>query len=77
MFCCLTVSTARALLCMTDAEFRIQVIIEAVVACPEPEHLSFVPVWLRGSMGQSCCTVVLTSTGGSFLRNILISPLCM
>ena len=38
MFCCLTASTARALLCMADAEFGIQVIAEAVVACPEPEH---------------------------------------
>ena len=25
-------------LCMADAEFGIQVIVEAVVACPEPEH---------------------------------------
>ena len=38
MFCCLTTSTSRALFCMADAEFRIQVMIEAVVACPEPEH---------------------------------------
>ena len=38
MFCCLTASTARALLCMADAEFGIQVIVEAVVACPEPEQ---------------------------------------
>ena len=38
MFCCLAASTARALLCMADAEFIIQVIVEAVVACPEPEH---------------------------------------
>ena len=30
MFCCLTASTARALLCMADAEFGIQVIVEAV-----------------------------------------------
>ena len=28
MFCCLTASTARALLCMADAEFLIQVIVE-------------------------------------------------
>ena len=28
MFCCLTASTARALLCMADAEFGIQVIVE-------------------------------------------------
>ena len=34
MFCCLTARTARALLCMADAEFGIQVIAEAVVACP-------------------------------------------
>ena len=38
MFCCLTASTARALLCMANAEFGIQVIVEAVVACPEPEY---------------------------------------
>ena len=38
MFCCLTASTARALLCMADAEFEIQVIVEAVVPCPKPEH---------------------------------------
>ena len=38
MFCCLTASSARALLCMADVEFGIQVIVEAVVACPEPEH---------------------------------------
>ena len=38
MFCCLTASTARALLCMADVEFGIQVIdlVEAVVAFPEP-----------------------------------------
>ena len=33
--CCLTASTTRALFCMADAEFGIQVIVEAVVACPE------------------------------------------
>ena len=38
MLCCLTASTTRELLCMADAEFGIQVIVEAVVACPEPEH---------------------------------------
>ena len=43
MFCCLTASTARALLCMADAEFRIQVMVEAVVACPEPEHCHLFP----------------------------------
>ena len=35
MFYCLTASTARALLCMANAEFGIQVMAEAVVACPE------------------------------------------
>ena len=35
MFCCLTASTARALLCIADAEFGIQVISEADVARPE------------------------------------------
>ena len=48
MFCCLTASTASVLLRM--AEFGMQVIDEAVVACPEP-------VWLTGSRGQPCCTV--------------------
>ena len=43
MFCCLTASTARALLCMANAEFGIQVIVEAVVACPEPEHCHLFP----------------------------------
>ena len=38
MFCCLTASTTRALLCMANAELGIQVIVDAVVACPEPEH---------------------------------------
>ena len=38
MFCCLTASIARALLCMADEVFGIQMIVEAVVACPEPEH---------------------------------------
>ena len=38
MFCCLTASTTRALLCMNDGEFGIQVTVEAAVACPEPEH---------------------------------------
>ena len=43
MFCCLVASTARVLLCMADAEFGIQVIAEAVVACPEPEHCHLFP----------------------------------
>ena len=43
MFCCLTASTALALLCMVNAEFGIQVIIETVVACPEPEHCHLFP----------------------------------
>ena len=43
MFCCLTASTARALLCMADAEFGIQVIVEAVVACPKPEYCNLFP----------------------------------
>ena len=38
MFCCLTASTARVLVCVADTEFGIQVIVEAVVACPEPKH---------------------------------------
>ena len=33
MFCCLTASTAMALLCMAKAEFGLQVIVEVVVAC--------------------------------------------
>ena len=40
---CLTASTTRALLCMADAEFGIQVIAEAVVACREPEHCYLFP----------------------------------
>ena len=43
MFFCLTASTARALLCMVNVEFGIQVIVEAVVACPEPEHCHLFP----------------------------------
>ena len=44
MVCCMAASTARALLCIAYAEFRIQVMVEAVVACPEPEHCHlFVP----------------------------------
>ena len=54
MFCCLTASTARTLLCMANAGFGIQVIVEAVVACPEPEHCCLFP---SGSRGQPCCTV--------------------
>ena len=43
MFCCLSTSTARALLCMVDVEFGIQVIIEVVVACPERKHCHLFP----------------------------------
>ena len=43
MFCCLTACTARALLCMADAELRIQVMVEAVVAFPKPEHCHLFP----------------------------------
>ena len=43
MFCSLTASTARALLCMADVDFQIQVMVEAVVACPEPEHCHLFP----------------------------------
>ena len=42
MFSCLTASAARALLCIAK-EFGIQVIVEAVVACPEPEHCYLFP----------------------------------
>ena len=38
MFFCLTASTVRALLCMADTEFGIQVTVDVVAACPEPEH---------------------------------------
>ena len=38
MFCCMTAGNARALLCIANAGFGKQVIVEAVVACPEPEH---------------------------------------
>ena len=43
MFCCVTASTARALLCMANAEFGIQVIVEAVVACPKAEYCNLFP----------------------------------
>ena len=43
MFCCLTAGTTRALLCMADAEFKIEGMVEAVVACPEPEHCHLFP----------------------------------
>ena len=43
MFCCLTASTTRALLCMADAKFRIQVMVQMVVACHEPEHCHLFP----------------------------------
>ena len=43
MLCCLTASTGRALLYMADAEFRIQVVVEALVACAEPEHCHLFP----------------------------------
>ena len=33
MFCCLTASTARALLCMADAEFGIQESLSHVGGC--------------------------------------------
>ena len=38
MSCCRTASTTRALLCRASAELGAQVVVEAVVACPEPEH---------------------------------------
>ena len=47
MFCCLTASTARALLCMANEEFRIQVMVEAVVVCPEPDHNHLFPSGCR------------------------------
>ena len=43
MFCCLTASTARALLYIAGADLRIQVIVEVVVACPEPEPCHLFP----------------------------------
>ena len=43
MFCCLTASTARALLRMANAEFGIHVIVEAVVAGPKPEYCNLFP----------------------------------
>ena len=43
MFCCLTASTTRTLLYTANAEFGIQVIVEAVAACPEPEHCHLFP----------------------------------
>ena len=43
MFCCLTAGTVMALLCMADAESRIQVMVEAVVTYPESEHCHLFP----------------------------------
>ena len=43
MFCCLTASTAKALLRMANAEFGIWVIVEAAVACSEPGHCHLFP----------------------------------
>ena len=40
---------------MADAEFGIQVIVAAVVACPEPEHCHLFP---SGSQAEVVCLVV-------------------
>ena len=42
MSCSLSAST-RALFCVADVEFGIQVIVEVVVACPGPEHYNLFP----------------------------------
>ena len=62
MFCCLTAITARALLCMADAEFGIQVIAEAVVACPKSEHCHLFPSGLKVVGGLSCAVGAGAST---------------
>ena len=38
MYRCLAVSPTGALLRVSDAEFRVHVVVEAIVACPEPEQ---------------------------------------
>ena len=42
---------------MANAEFKIQVMVEVVVARLEPEHKSLVPVWLKGIRVQCCYNV--------------------
>ena len=37
VFCCLTATAARALLCEDNAECGAQVVVQAVVECPEPK----------------------------------------
>ena len=56
MFCCLTAKIARTLLCMANAEFRIQVMVEVVVACPEPEYCHLFPSGYKIVGVKSCCT---------------------
>ena len=60
MCCCLTASTARALLCMTEAEFGIQAKLEAVAACPEPEHcrLFLSVVWVMSTSYPQVKTIL-------------------
>ena len=45
MFCCLTVSPTWALLGLSDTEFCVKVVVQAVVACPEPEHDHLLSSW--------------------------------
>ena len=59
---------------MADAGFGMQVLVEAVVACPEPEH-SLGPIWLTGSKGQPCCTVGACASAccGIIIEDIIVS----
>ena len=50
MFCCSTAGTARALLCMANAEFGIQVTDEAVVACTIPLYCQMRSAWLNAGI---------------------------
>ena len=45
MFCCLATSPAGALLCLANAELGVQVMVEAVVSCPEPEDDHLFSSW--------------------------------
>ena len=58
MFCCLTVRTARALLCMADAEFRIQYQCSCVSVSMPAQTL----VYLRACICLSVCECVQVST---------------
>ena len=53
MFCCLVASLAGALVCVADAEFCVQMMVQAVVACPESEYRDL----LSSSWSKTACLV--------------------